>query len=209
MFSEYKKLTIDQIIDKELEKNDFSRNDFTQEELHFLGKEIEVWRLADDNLEGKLGDLEIITFHKMFLKIILDRAKEIAKTAHEGQVDKAGAPYINHPMRVMKMGKSMEEKIAGVLHDVVEDSEWTFEMLEKEGIPKDVIDALKCVTKLSVDEDYDHFIERVKTNPLAIKVKINDLRDNLDVTRLGELTEKDLPRLNKYIKAYGSLLQVL
>ena len=71
MFSEYQGLTIDQIIDKELEKNTFTRNDFSQDELHFLGKEIEVWRNADDNLEGKLGELEIITFHKMFLKIIL------------------------------------------------------------------------------------------------------------------------------------------
>ena len=207
MFSEYKGLTIDQIIDKELAKNSFTRNDFTQEELHFLGKEIEVWRIADNNLEGKLGELEVITFHKMFLKIILDRAKAIATSAHEGQVDKAGKPYIEHPMRVMNMGKTIEEKIAGVLHDVVEDSDWTFEMLEKEGIPKDVMDALRCVTKLSEDEDYDHFIERVKTNPLAVKVKLNDLKDNMDITRLGEVTEKDLARLNKYIRAYRQLTE--
>ena len=207
MFSEYKKLTVDQIIDKELEKNNFTRDDFSQEELHFLGKEIEVWRFADENLEGKLGDLEVITFYKMFLKIILDRAKEIARAAHEGQVDKAGKPYIEHPLRVMKMGKSMEEKIAGVLHDVVEDSDWTFEMLEKEGIPKDVMDALRCVTKLSEDEDYDHFIARVKTNPLAIKVKLNDLKDNMDITRLEEVTGKDLARLNKYIRAYRQLTE--
>ena len=205
MFSEYKDLTVDQIIDKELEKNNFTRNDFTQEELHFLGKEIEVWRIADDNLEGKLGDLDVISFYKMFLKIILDRAKEIAKAAHEGQVDKAGKPYIEHPMRVMKMGKTVEEKIAGVLHDVVEDSDWTFEMLEKEGIPKDVMDALRCVTKESEDEDYDHFISRVKTNPLAVKVKLNDLKDNMDITRLDQVTEKDLARLNKYIRAYKQL----
>ena len=205
MFSEYKDLTIDQIIDKELENNNFTRNDFTQEELHFLGKEIEVWRIADENLEGKLGDLDVISFYKMFLKIILDRAKEIAKAAHEGQVDKAGKPYIEHPMRVMKMGKTVEEKIAGVLHDVVEDSDWTFEMLEKEGIPKDVMDALRCVTKLSEDEDYDHFIARVKTNPLAVKVKLNDLKDNMDITRLDQVTEKDLARLNKYIRAYKQL----
>lgn len=207
MFSEYKGLTIDQIIDKELAKNSFTRNDFTKEELHFLGKEIEVWRIADNNLEGKLGELEVITFHKMFLKIILDRAKAIATSAHEGQVDKAGKPYIEHPMRVMNMGKTVEEKIAGVLHDVVEDSDWTFEMLEKEGIPKDVMDALRCVTKLSEDEDYDHFIERVKTNPLAVKVKLNDLKDNMDITRLGEVTEKDLTRLNKYIRAYRQLTE--
>ncbi len=207
MFSEYKGLTIDQIIDKELAKNSFTRNDFTKEELHFLGKEIEVWRIADNNLEGKLGELEVITFHKMSLKIILDRAKAIATSAHEGQVDKAGKPYIEHPMRVMNMGKTVEEKIAGVLHDVVEDSDWTFEMLEKEGIPKDVMDALRCVTKLSEDEDYNHFIERVKTNPLAVKVKLNDLKDNMDITRLGEVTEKDLARLNKYIRAYRQLTE--
>ena len=207
MFSEYKGLTIDQIIDKELAKNSFTRNDFTKEELHFLGKEIEVWRIADNNLEGKLGELEVITFHKMFLKIILDRAKAIATSAHEGQVDKAGKPYIEHPMRVMNMGKTVEEKIAGVLHDVVEDSDWTFEMLEKEGIPKDVMDALRCVTKLSEDEDYNHFIERVKTNPLAVKVKLNDLKDNMGITRLGEVTEKDLARLNKYIRAYRQLTE--
>ena len=207
MFSEYNNLTIDQIIDKELEKNNFTRNDFTQEELHFLGKEIEIWRFADENLEGKLGELEIITFHKMFLKIILDRAKAIATSAHEGQVDKAGKPYIEHPLRVMNMGKTVEEKIVGVLHDVVEDSEWTFEMLEKEGMPKEVVDAIKCVTKLSEDEDYDHFISRVKTNPLAVKVKLNDLKDNMDITRLGKVTEKDLPRLNKYIRAYKQLTE--
>ena len=207
MFSEYNNLTIDQIIDKELEKNNFTRNDFTQEELHFLGKEIEIWRFADENLEGKLGELEIITFHKMFLKIILDRAKAIATSAHEGQVDKAGKPYIEHPLRVMNMGKTVEEKIVGVLHDVVEDSEWTFEMLEKEGMPKEVVDAIKCVTKLSEDEDYDHFIARVKTNPLAVKVKLNDLKDNMDITRLGKVTEKDLPRLNKYIRAYKQLTE--
>ena len=207
MFSEYNNLTIDQIIDKELEKNNFTRNDFTQEELHFLGKEIEIWRFADENLEGKLGELEIITFHKMFLKIILDRAKAIATSAHDEQVDKAGKPYIEHPLRVMNMGKTVEEKIVGVLHDVVEDSEWTFEMLEKEGMPKEVVDALKCVTKLSEDEDYDHFIARVKTNPLAVKVKLNDLKDNMDITRLGKVTEKDLPRLNKYIRAYKQLTE--
>ena len=95
MFSTYHNLTTEQIIEKELERNNFTRNDFTQEELHFLGKEIEVWRIADNNLEGKLGELEVITFHKMFLKIILDRAKTIATSAHEGQVDKAGKPTLS------------------------------------------------------------------------------------------------------------------
>lgn len=63
----------------------------------------------------------------------LERAIEIARQAHVGQVDKGGADYIGHPLRVMEMGRTEEEKIVGVLHDVVEDSDWTFEMLEEEG----------------------------------------------------------------------------
>ena len=137
----------------------------------------------------------------------LERAIEIARKAHDGQFDKAGMDYINHPLRVMEKGLTENEKIVGVLHDVVEDSDWTFEMLKGEGFSDDVIDALKCVTKLSEDEDYDHFIERVKTNPLAVKVKLNDLKDNMDITRLGEVTEKDLARLNKYIRAYRQLTE--
>ena len=95
----------------------------------------------------------------------LERAIEIAREAHAGQHDKAGKDYILHPVRVMKRGRTEEEKIAGVLHDVIEDSDWTFEMLEEEGFPSGVIEALRCVTKLSEDEDYDHFIARVLTNP--------------------------------------------
>ena len=82
----------------------------------------------------------------------LERAIEIAREAHKGQLDKAGCEYIGHPLRVMAAGRSPEEKIAGVLHDVVEDSDWTFEQLEAEGFPSSVIEALRCVTKLSEEE---------------------------------------------------------
>ncbi len=70
------------------------------------------------------------------------------------------------------MGKTENEKIVGILHDVIQDTNWTFEDLEKEGFSKEVIDALKCVTKTSEDEDYEEFITRVKINPLAVKVKL-------------------------------------
>ena len=94
----------------------------------------------------------------------LERAIEIAHEAHRGQRDKAGNDYIDHPMRVMAMGKTMEEKIVGVLHDVVEDAaEWSFERLEQEGFEPEIIEALRCVTKRSEDEPYDKFIVRVKT----------------------------------------------
>ncbi len=135
----------------------------------------------------------------------LKRAIEIATEAHKGQMDKAGKEYIGHPLRVMEMGKTEEEKIVGVLHDVVEDSGWTFDALEAEGFSKEVLDALKCVTKKSENENYDDFIERVKKNPLAVAVKINDLTDNMDIRRLPYLSDKDVKRLKKYLKAYKKL----
>ena len=135
----------------------------------------------------------------------LERAIEIAHEAHAGQYDKAGKEYILHPLRVMERGRTEEEKIVGVLHDVVEDSEWTFEMLEAEGFTPEVIEALRCVTKVSEDEDYDHFIDRVLTNPLAMRVKLLDLEDNMDMSRLDECTEGDIQRLQKYQKAYARI----
>lgn len=135
----------------------------------------------------------------------LERAIEIAVEAHRGQVDKAGCEYVEHPLRVMASGRTLEEKIVGVLHDVVEDSEWTFARLEAEGFSADVIDALRCVTKLSDSEPYDKFIARIKKNPLAVAVKLNDLADNMDIRRLPYISEKDVKRLKKYLKAYKQL----
>lgn len=135
----------------------------------------------------------------------LKRAIEIATEAHKGQFDKSGKDYIGHPLRVMDMGNTEEEKIVGVLHDVVEDTAWTFEKLESEGFSPEVIAALRCVTKISENENYDDFIERVKKNPLAVAVKINDLTDNMDIRRLPYLSDKDVKRLKKYLKAYKKL----
>lgn len=127
--------------------------------------------------------------------------------AHAGQVDKAGMPYIGHVIRVMQAGKTIDEKIVGVLHDVVEDTTWTFDALLAEGFPVHIVDALRCVTKLSDDEPYEAFINRVKNNPLAVAVKINDLTDNMDVRRLQTLTDADMQRLRKYLKTYQSLIK--
>lgn len=135
----------------------------------------------------------------------IEKAIEIAVMAHKGQKDKSGADYILHPLRVMERGKSEIEKICGVLHDVVEDSEWTFEMLKNEGFSDEVIAVLRCVTKESEKEDYDVFINRIAQNPIAVEVKINDLLDNMDITRLKELNEEDVKRLNKYLKAFWKL----
>ncbi len=135
----------------------------------------------------------------------LERAIEIAVEAHKGVKDKGGNPYILHPLRVMFSLASEDEKIVGVLHDVVEDSHWTFEDLEKEGFSSEVVAGLKSVTKASDDEDYAAFVRRALQNEIGRNVKIADITDNLDVRRMGDLTPKDLERLNKYKKS----LQVL
>ena len=136
---------------------------------------------------------------------LFHRAREIAQEAHEGQVDKAGEDYFMHPMRVMLRCKDEKERIVALLHDVVEDSDWTFEMLEEEGYTSDIIEALKCLTKTSEDENYDDFIARVMTNPMAVKVKLYDLEDNLDVSRLDSLTDADIARCKKYLHARDRL----
>ena len=135
---------------------------------------------------------------------MLEKAILIAAAAHKGQTDKAGFPYLMHLIRVMNAGQTENEKICGILHDLIEDTSYTFETLQKEGFSEEIITALQCLTK-HPNEDYEHFITRIKNNPLAIKVKLNDLRDNIDITRLKELTEEDRLRLNKYLKAYHFL----
>lgn len=136
---------------------------------------------------------------------MLKKAIQIATEAHEGQFDKSGMPYIGHVMRVMEAGKTNNEKIVGVLHDIVEDTDWTFEKLEEEGFPTHIVDAIRCLTKTSDDEPYEEFIKRVQTNLLAVRVKINDLTDNMDIRRLSVISDKDIERLKKYHKAYKRL----
>ena len=135
----------------------------------------------------------------------LERAIAIAHEAHRGQSDKAGRPYIEHPLRVMAAGESIDEKIVGILHDVVEDSNLTIDDLIAEGFAPNIIEALRCITKQSESEPYDHFIARIKGNPLATAVKLNDLTDNMDIRRLPYLSDKDVKRLKKYLKAYKLL----
>jgi (p)ppGpp synthase/HD superfamily hydrolase len=137
----------------------------------------------------------------------LERAIEIAVLAHKGVYDKGGNPYILHPLRVMMSLMTEDEKIVGVLHDVVEDSDdWNFDKLKAEGFSNTVLDGLRSVTKFSEDEDYDAFIKRGLADNIGRAVKIADIRDNLDVTRIGELKDKDLQRLNKYKKALSILI---
>ncbi len=138
---------------------------------------------------------------------MLQKAINIATEAHKGQLDRYDAPYIFHVMRVMMRGKNEDEKLVALLHDVVEDTGSTFEDLQKEGFPEHIIDAVRCLTK-GEDEPYDDYISRVKTNKLAIAVKINDLEDNMDVRRMPHMEVKDVDRFNKYLRAYQHLIKL-
>ena len=136
---------------------------------------------------------------------LLEMAIEIAVKAHAGQKDKAGAPYILHCLSVMLKGKTDDEKIAGVLHDIIEDTETTTDDLREKGFPEEIIDAVKCLTKIK-GVDYDIYVKGLKKNALALRVKLNDLEDNMNLLRLEKVTEKDLLRLNKYLKTYNYLV---
>lgn len=128
----------------------------------------------------------------------------IAVKVHAGQQDKAGATYILHPLRVMMKMNNPREMITAVLHDVIEDTACTFETLRQEGFSDNIISALDHLTRRK-DEKYEAFIERVKKNELASAIKLADLEDNVNTDRLGQLTEKDRARLEKYRKAFNDL----
>ena len=109
----------------------------------------------------------------------LEDAVSIAAQAHCGQKDKAGSPYLLHPLRMMMQMKSETAMIVAVLHDVVEDSDWTLEQLRERGFSEEVLTAIDCVTNRT-GENYEQFIERAQTNPIAREVKIDDLEDNMN-----------------------------
>jgi (p)ppGpp synthase/HD superfamily hydrolase len=137
----------------------------------------------------------------------IEKAIQIAMEAHRGQVDKAGKPYILHPFRLMNNFDSENEKIAAILHDVVEDSHITIEDLEKEGIPTESLEIIECLTKRS-NEKYEDFINRISLNKSATKVKIKDIEDNMNISRLNSIEQKDLDRLVKYHNALKNLKTV-
>lgn len=134
----------------------------------------------------------------------LDEAIRLAADAHSGQVDKGGAPYIFHPLRVMMAMASDEDRIAGVLHDVVEDSSYEMvDILSQFGVA--IAGAVEALTRRD-DETYEAFIERCARNPIARRVKLADLADNMDLNRLGrEPTPDDQRRFDRYNRALSYL----
>ena len=137
----------------------------------------------------------------------LGKAIAIAAQAHQDQYDKAGAPYILHPLRMMLRMSSETEMMAAILHDVVEDTDWTLDQLRQAGFSEEVVQAVECLTHRD-HETYEEFITRVRTNPIATKVKLADLEDNMDMRRLRTVTERDAQRLHKYHRAWLALRQV-
>jgi (p)ppGpp synthase/HD superfamily hydrolase len=137
---------------------------------------------------------------------MLGRAIEIAATAHAGQVDKGGKPYILHPLWVMDRVRHLGEDymIVAVLHDVIEDSDWTTKQLLEEGFDPEIVYSLDTLThKKGID--YDLYIKVIALNPMAKAVKLRDLEHNTKVTRLKGLRKKDFDRLEKYHRAYTYL----
>ena len=134
----------------------------------------------------------------------LEDAIALAVEAHRGQRDKAGQTYILHPLRVMMRLETEAERMAAILHDVVEDTPYTLERLRELGYPEEVLFALECLTKRE-GENYEAFIERVRPHPLARRVKLADLEDNMDVRRLTAVGPKEAERLARYRAAWARL----
>jgi (p)ppGpp synthase/HD superfamily hydrolase len=131
----------------------------------------------------------------------LERAIAIAAEAHAGQQDKAGAPYVLHPLRMMLRLSSTDERVVAVLHDVCEDCPgWTFDRLRAEGFSERVLTALDSVTKRD-GEAYEDFVRRAAANPIGRAVKLADLQDNCDLSRISKPSERDFQRIEKYRKA--------
>lgn len=133
------------------------------------------------------------------------KAMRISFEAHKNQTDKNGIPYIFHPVHLAEQMDSEETVCVALLHDVVEDTDITFEELEADGFSKEIIDALKLMTH-DDSVSYMDYIKAIKTNNIATIVKLADLRHNSDLTRLDIVDEKAIKRAEKYKKAIEFLL---
>jgi (p)ppGpp synthase/HD superfamily hydrolase len=148
-----------------------------------------------------------LTADEAELKSLVPQAIRLAVDAHGETVCKDGRPYIEHPLRLMTRARTDAEKIVAVLHDTIEDTSLTLEDLEKRGFPRELISAIDSVTHRE-GETYEDYIERVALDPLAAKVKLLDLHDNIDLTRLPVVEEKDLKRAAKYHRAIRRLERI-
>ena len=128
------------------------------------------------------------------------KAMKIAFEAHKNQTDKNGIPYIYHPIHLAEQMADEKTICVALLHDVVEDTDITFEQLVREGFPDDIIEALKLLTH-DDSIQYMDYVKEIKSNPIAAAVKLADLKHNSDLTRLDVIDEKAINRAEKYKKA--------
>lgn len=139
---------------------------------------------------------------------LLETAIRLAAKVHKGQTDRFGKPYILHVMRVMMRGHEFDEQVLGALHDVLERSDLTIADLEKKGFQPRVLKALEAITRRA-DETYEQYIDRVVEDSLAIRVKINDLADKMDLLHVEQLDPSDLKRYNKQLAAYHRMKKLV
>ena len=135
------------------------------------------------------------------------KAMKLCFDAHQHQVDKSGMPYVFHPMIVAERMTSELTTTVALLHDVVEDTDYTLEDLRAMGYPEEVISALSLLTH-APSVPYMDYVKEIAKNPIAREVKLGDLRHNSDIARLSKVTEKDLSRVEKYRKAIEYLESV-
>ena len=137
---------------------------------------------------------------------LYDKALQIAVRAHKGQKDKAGHDYILHPIRVSERCDDPRAKIVALLHDTIEDTDVTADYLREEGFTEEIVEAVLAVTR-SEGEEYDDYVRRAAQNELGRMVKRADLEDNMDIRRLPELTDRDVERLRKYLRAWQYIVE--
>jgi (p)ppGpp synthase/HD superfamily hydrolase len=139
---------------------------------------------------------------------LLETAIRLAAKVHKGQTDRFGKPYILHVMRVMMRGHDFDEQVLGALHDVLERSGLTMADLEKKGFSPRVLKALGHITRIP-EETYEQYIDRVMQDNLAIRVKIHDLADKMDLLHVDQLDPSDLKRYNKQLDAYHRMKRMV
>ena len=137
---------------------------------------------------------------------LYDKALQIAIRAHKGQKDKAGHDYILHPIRVSERCDDPRAKIVALLHDTIEDTDVTADYLREEGFTEEIVEAVLAVTRRE-GEEYNDYVRRAAQNELGRMVKRADLEDNMDIRRLPELTDRDVERLRKYLRAWQYIVE--
>lgn len=149
--------------------------------------------------KAKTGRTVETTADDLFVKAI-----RLAAKVHSGQVDRFGQPFLLHVLRVATRGVNEDERLLGALHDVLERSDLTIIDLRRKGFPAHILTALRYITRVG-NESYESYIDRVVKNGLAVRVKVHDLSDKMDLRNIGHMTVADLQRYNKQLVAYERL----